>query len=504
MLDLPVASIIVGMRCLMILLFVPGVLVTAGCAVNPATGQRSFTALMSPEDELRVGREEHPKLVRQFGGPYDKPALASYIDTVGRSLARTTELPNLPYSFTVLDDDLVNAFALPGGYIHITRGLLVLASDEAEMASVLAHELGHVTARHSAERYSQAVVAQVAAGVFGIAGAAAGVPGVGDVAAVGAQAYLQSYSREQELEADKLGIRYMSRVGYDPQAMVRFFQKLDAFTQLQAAMAGDPGAAQRFSIMASHPRTGDRVAQAMRLATISAGARKDDSKDRYLSAIDGVIFGDSPDEGVRRGRDFDHPKLRIGFTVPPGFVMFNSPRQVTARGPGNAVIAFDSETRADVAQATTDIVAYLTTVWGGRLNLRTAERFSVDGMDGATSATRVQTRSGGVVDLRLVAIREARGRIYRFIFVTPPNVTERMAPQFLATIKSFRRLSAREAAAIKPLRIKVVTVKAGDTPETLAASMPFGAFRVDMFRILNGLPRGAALTPGERVKIIVG
>jgi predicted Zn-dependent protease len=492
------------MHSLIILLLVPALLSLAGCTTNPATGHRSFTAFMSPEEEARVGRQEHPKLVQQFGGRYGDPSLSSYVSDVGQSLARVTEQPNQSYSFTVLDDELVNAFALPGGYVHVTRGLLALASDEAEMASVLAHELGHVTARHAAERYSQGVLAQVGAGVAAVAGAAAGIP-IGDAAGGVAQAYVQSYSRDQEFEADKLGLRYMSRVGYDPQAMVRFFRKLDAYTQLQAAMAGDPGAADRFSIMASHPRTGDRVAQAMQLAnTIPPGARKDDGRERYLDAIDGMIFGDSAEDGVRRGRRFDHPKLRIGFQVPPGFVMFNSPQQVIARGPGNAVIVFDGETRPGAAEATDDMGAYITRVWAQPLNLASAERFTADGMDAATATTRVKTRAGGVVDLRLVAIREAPGRIYRFMFLTPPAVTQRMAPQFLDTVKSFRRLSAAEAAAIKPLKVRVVTVKPGDTPESLAASMPFGEQRVNMFRILNGLPQGTALTPGQRVKIIVG
>jgi predicted Zn-dependent protease len=473
----------------------------AACSTNPATGRSSFTAFMSPEEEVRVGGQEHPKLVEQFGGEYPDRELDAYVRKVGLSLAQTTEMPDLDYSFTVLDDEMINAFALPGGYVHVTRGLLALASNEAEMAGVLAHELGHVTARHSAERYSQSVVAGFGATLLGIAGAAAGVPGVGDMAGYGAQAYLQSYSRDQELEADMLGIRYMTSAGYDPDAMASFFGKMDAFTQLQATIAGDPGAADRFSIMASHPRTGDRVAQAIRLAKVTPVAKPRVGSKTYLSHIDGLVYGDSPAQGVRRGRDFYHPGLRITFRVPPGFVMFNSPRRVVAKGPRKAVIAFDMESEA-TARSVSDMRNYVGTTWGGRLNLRRVEALDVNGMPAATAATRINT-DDGAMDLRLVAIRERPERIYRMIFLTPPSLTGQLSTELQRTTYSFKRLTAAEARAIKPLRVDVITVRKGDSAEALAARMPFDSFRLERFLTLNGLRRGQTPPPGEKVKVIV-
>jgi len=471
-----------------------------GCTVNPATGERSFTAFMSPAEEVRVGAQEHPKLVKQFGGRYDDPELAAYVTRIGATVAQVTEFPEIRYSFTLLNDEKVNAFALPGGYVHITRGLLALANSEAEVASVLAHEIGHVTARHSAQRYSQAMVANLGLAILGAAGAAAGTSsGVGDLAAFGAQAYLQGFSREQEFEADMLGIRYMSRAGYDPAAMVSFFRKLDGFTELQAVMAGDPGAANRFSIMASHPRTGDRVAQAFQLARGTAIARPRPEED-YLARIDGMLFGDHPSQGVRRGRDFLHPALGFAFRVPPGFVMFNSARQLVARGPGKSLIAFDAaDPRAVVeAQSMSD---YVGRVWGGRLGLQSLERITVNSMDGATGAARLRTNSG-TSDVRLVAIQERQNRVYRFLFVTPAQLTGQLATELQRTTFSFRRLSAAEAAAIKPLRLRIVTVRSGDTPETFAEQMPFAEYRLERFLALNGLPYGARLQPDQRVKIV--
>ncbi|MBL8659684.1 MAG: M48 family metalloprotease [Rhodospirillales bacterium] len=473
----------------------------AGCSVNPATGERSFTGFMSTEDEKRVGAEQHPQLVKQFGGEYNNAQLEAYVQKVGASLAAQTEMPGLNYSFTVLDDELINAFALPGGYVHITRGLLALADNEAEMASVLGHELGHITARHAAQRYSQSMAANIGVGLLGVLGAVAGLPaGTADIAGYGAQAYLQSYSRDQELEADELGIRYMTRAGYDPAAMATFFRKLDAFTALQAALAGSPDAGDRFDIMASHPRTADRVEQAKKLAAAQAVTDGRIDRDRYLAAINGLLYGDAPAQGVRRGRTFAHPGLAIAFEVPPGFVMFNSADQVTARGPEGSLIIFDAA-GADEARSVPSMTQYVASVGGGRLRFGDVQPLSVNGMEAATGATRVSTRAGAM-DLRLVAIRDGQ-RIYRLIFITPPGVTASLREGLERTTYSFRRLSPDEAAAIKPLRISVVTVASGDTQQSLAMRMAT-PLPLETFRVLNGLSASDGLKPGQKVKLVTG
>jgi len=472
------------------------------CSTNPATGRSSFTAFMGADDEKRLGAKEHPKLVKQFGGEYADRDLDAYVERVGRTLAAETEMPGLDYSFTVLDDDLINAFALPGGYIHVTRGLMALASNEAELAGVLAHELGHVTARHSAERYSQQVVADMGTAILGAAGSVVGVPGVGSVAGYGAQAALQSYSRDQELEADQLGIRYMTRAGYDPEAMASFFKKMDAYTQLQATLAGDPGAADSFSVMASHPRTGDRVEEAIKLAKSALVNNPKVNEEAYLSHIDGITFGDSPDEGVRRGREFAHSKLGIAFRVPSGFILSNSPSRVTARGPKGALIVFDMEANGDRARSVADPSDYIARLGGSRFKFKSIQDIDVNGMEGGTGIARVRTNQGPV-DVRIVAIRERPGRIYRFLFLTPAAATESLAPDLKRTTYSFKRLNAAEVRAISPLRVKVVTVSEGDTAESLSKNMPFDSYRLERFLAMNGLRKGQPLTPGQPVKVIV-
>ena len=472
-----------------------------GCTTNPVTGKQSFTAFMSRDDEIRIGAEEHPKLIREFGGAYTDVKLRAYINRIGLKLARHADTSDLAFTFTILNSEKVNALALPGGYVYITRGLLALADNEAEMAGVLAHEIGHVTARHTAERYSTAQAANIGLMVLSVLGSAAGVPsGVGQLAGFGAQAALQSYSREQELESDMLGVRYLSRAGYSPHAMTSFFHKLKVHEELERAMEGKTGAAPN-NIMATHPRTAERISRAIQLARAARVANPLLGRQEYLAEIDGVVFGDDPEQGVRRGREFIHPDLGIRFEAPPKFVLFNSAGQVVARGPGKSVMVFDLA-REKSARGARSLRGYIANTWASGLSLRGLERININGMEAATASGRINTRNGPK-DLRLVAIRGGPNQIFHLRFITSPTMTDRLGVDFRRATFSFRRISKAEAAAIQPLRIKVVRVAPGDTPRRLADRLPFEAFRLRWFETLNGLRPGQGLQPGTRVKIVV-
>ena len=464
-----------------------------GCSVNPATGDEQFTAFLSPEDERRVGAQEHPKLVKAFGGLYDDPALQRYVSSLGRLLQQTSEQPEPPFTFVVLDSPVVNAFALPGGYIHVTRGLMALANDEAELAGVIAHEIGHVTARHSAERYSHGLVAGLGAAILG---AVIDNRSVSDFANLAAGAYVQGYSRSQELEADTLGVRYLSRAGFDATAMSSFLETMGAEATLANKMAGTRGAGAQGGLFASHPRTADRVRKAADAAQAKFGG--DRGRDIYLRRIDGMIYGDSPEDGFVRGRAFAHPILRIAFTAPPGFRLRNAPEAVVGTHPSGATVRFDE---ARLANPSISTWRYLRGVWASRVALTRIERTQVDGMDAVAASTRVHTRSG-VRDVRLVAIRAAPTRVYRFFFVTPPRQTREFSTPFRQMIASFRRLGVAQAASLRPLRLRIVEVAPGDTVESLAARMPFNEFRTERFMVLNGLRPGERVQPGQLVKIV--
>ena len=474
---------------------------TSGCSTNPVTGKQSFTAFMSREDEIRIGAEEHPKLIKEFGGAYADVRLRAYVRRIGMKLARHADRSGLTYTFTILNSDKINALALPGGYVYITRGLLALVDNEAEMAGVLAHEIGHVTARHTAERYSTTQATNIGLMVLGALGSAAGLPaGVGQLAGYGAQAALQGYSREQELESDMLGVRYLTRAGYSPNAMTSFFHKLKAHEELERAMEGKQGETPN-NIMATHPRTAQRISRAIQLAKAARVVNPRFGREEYLSEIDGMVFGDDPEQGVRRGREFINPDLGIRFEAPPKFVLFNSARQVIARGPGKSVMVFDLA-RPESARRARTLRGYIANTWARGLSLGGLEGIHINGMEAATATGRINTQSGPK-DLRLIAIRGGPGIIFRLSFITPPSMTARLGVDFRRATFSFRRISSAEAAALQPLRIKVVRVGPGDTSRRLADKFPFEAFRLRWFEILNGLSPGQELQPGRSVKIVV-
>lgn len=473
-----------------------------GCSTNPATGSQSFTAFMSPEKEVEVGRDEHPKILKQYGGELDDPKLRAYVDSVGQRLARQSELPDLKFTFTVINSDITNAFALPGGYVYVTRGLLSLASSEAELAGVLGHEIGHVTARHTAQRYSRAVATGIAATAVGVLESVfLGTNVVGQVGAQAGQLYLASYSRDQELEADTLGVRYLARTGYSPAAMSTFLAKLEAESALTAELAGKPGSTNDFNIMATHPRTQDRVREAIAAAheqgAVSAEARV--GRDEFLNAVDGMPYGGDRKSGFVRNRVFVHPSLRFQFEVPPGFILVNSDRNVAARGPNDATIIFDRESRPQVAGVA--MTNYLSGYWGRNVRLQGLERIMIGDLEAATAATRVQSNSG-VRDLRLVAIRYDASTIYRFLFATQPADTASLSEALRRTTYSFRKLSEADAARATPLRVRVVTVGASDSVATLSRRMVFDTAQEKRFRLINGLQPNDPVQPGQRVKII--
>jgi predicted Zn-dependent protease len=453
--------------------------------------------LLSSEDEAQMGAKAAPEMTKQFGGAYDDLGLANYVTSLGQLLASASNDPGIQYRFTVLDSPIVNAFALPGGYVFVTRGLLGLADNEAELAGVLAHEIGHVTAHHSAQRYSQTVFAQLG---LGILGAVTGSPLVGQLGGSVAQVAIMSYSRDQEFEADTLGVRTMSRVGFDPHAMSWFLAKLQAHDQLEATIAGHPGAADKFSLLATHPRTADRVERAIEEAGTASVRDPMVGAEIYLRKIDGIIYGDNPSQGLIRGQTFIHPRLRFQFEVPEGFRLVNGTDEVVAlgnNGAQGAQIQFDITAR----KGNYRMADYLTSVWAKNVRLRQVETVDINGMEAATGSVSKRTENGAV-DLRLVAIAFDNGGTARFLFVTPANLTAPLAGGLKTTTYSFRRLSGDEAAHIAPDRIRVVQTGAHDTIQSLSSSQPFKNYQEQRFRVLNGLAPDAALAPGVLVKLV--
>ncbi len=473
-----------------------------GCATVPATGETAFTGGLGTAEEVRIGRENHPKIVKEFGGAYGSPEFRKYVDGIGQRLARTVERQDVKYTFTVLNSNIINAFATPGGYIYITRGLMALADSEAELAGVLAHELGHLTALHHAKRYGKGMLANIlltgASIVTGqvVPQARAGIMQAGQIFAVG---LLQSFSRENEFESDDLGVRYLARVGYDPGAMAAFLRKLRAHSRLSAKLRGEsPDKVDRFNYLATHPAPIERVSRAEANARATHVRAPITAQGIYFGKIDGMLYGDDPKQGFVRNRVFLHPDLRFRFEVPKGFRLFNSPQAVVAFGPKGSRIIFSRAPKPSDGPMT----YYLTDLWARGANPKDVERISVNGLEAATGVTRLRT-DRGVLDVRLLAIRVDLQTIYRFVFLTPPDLTRTLSRDLRRTTYSFRRLDEPEAMSLRPRRIGIVQVGPGDTVAGFARRMPFEDFALEQFRVLNGLATDERLAAGRRIKIVV-
>ena len=435
-------------------------LVVSACAQtrNPATGKQEFTTL-SPQEERSIGAREHPKIVKAFGGAYDDPELAAYVNRIGQKLAKQSELPNIKWTFTLLDSPVVNAFALPGGYIYVTRGLTALANDEAELASVLGHEIGHVTARHSAQRQTNQTVAGVAAAAATIGAVLLGADpslarGIGDVANTAGAGYVASYSRSQELEADELGVRYLKRLGYDPMAQADFLRSLQASSSLQARIAGQEYDPNRVDFLASHPATADRVTRAAALAREAGDGKR--GRNALLKMVDGIEYGDSGRQGLIRGQTFVHPQLRFKFEAPNGFKLRNSPDAVLAAGPSGAGVIFDATKHPGGSMRD-----YVAKRWAPALAEKASVKqaselktLKIDGLEAATVDLLIRTSKGERL-ANLTAIRSGK-TVYRFTGLAPRNASSSVKKATRRTARSFEKLSKSQAAKWRPYRIDVV------------------------------------------------
>ncbi|MBK7361272.1 MAG: M48 family metalloprotease [Micavibrio sp.] len=460
----------------------------AACSTNPATGARQFTGLMSPGQESSVGASEHQKVEQQFGF-YNDPKLTAYVNEVGNKVTKDTERADVQYKFYVIDSPIVNAFALPGGYIYVSRGLLALANSEAELAAVLSHETGHITARHSAERYSHGVVTSLGAAVLG---AAVGSDGVSQALGVGSNLYLSSYSRGQENEADMLGLRYMTRGGYEPSAMSSFLKSLQNDTSLESRMQGGDGG-DSTSYFSTHPATAERVSSTLsQAANYPKGGAV--NHDRHLQMIENMIYGDSEKQGFVRGNSFFHPGLGFAFNVPEGFTIENQPSQVVAVSKNGAAIIFD------LANDAGDPMIYLTQNWMKNEAVEKPENISISGMPAATAGF-AGNLNGKPVTIRLVAIRFGN-KMARFQVAIPQGANASLVNALKTSTYSFRPLNESERQAVRPYRVYSIMAGNSDTVSTMAQRMPEGALREERFRVLNGLGSGEGVKAGQKYKVI--
>jgi len=470
-------------------------LALSSCSTNEATGRSQFTGLMNTAQENQVGGSEQQKVEKQFGVLND-PKLTSYVTNLCNRIQQNVERRDVNYKCTVLDSPVVNAFALPGGYINVNRGLIAYANSEAELASVLAHEMGHVTARHIAERYSTGTLTQLGGA---LASAAIGSQAASQVIGAGANLYLTSYSRSQETEADDLGIRYLNLAGYDPMAMAGFLTNLQRESALSAAEQGEEYKEMR-SFTSTHPMTSDRVSRATSVAANIPNAPTEGGQDRLFSAINGMTFGDSEKDGFVRGNEFIQPQMGFAFAVPAGFSVQNGSSQVVAKsrsGTGAAYV-FDAAQKPSGM----DPASYLQQWAGQSARLDGVQDMTVNGMRAATGQVQGSVNGRSAL-MRIVAIEWSPTQVYRFQFAMPQGTSAQEVEAFKTVSYSLRRLAPGEGNNIAPKRIQIVTAMSSDSVSSLSSRMAYGDLQEQRFRALNGLNAGEGIVSGRRYKIVV-
>jgi predicted Zn-dependent protease len=436
-------------------------------------------------------QREHQRILAAYNGAYDDAKLENFLNETVAKLVAASERPDLAYRVTILNSASVNAFALPNGNLYVTRGLIALANDTSELASVLSHEMSHVIARHAEMREDEARQVALVTRVFTDLG---GDPETSALALAKSKIKLASFSRAQELEADAIGIGIAARAGYDPYGAVRFLTSMGRNAELNSAPGQsriDPRAP---DFLSTHPATPERIKNAQGSARqLTAAATPERDKNAYLAGIDGMIYGEDPSEGFVRGRRFLHPKLGFTFLAPEGFTLDNTAQAVLGvRDGGGQAMRVDA-VRVPAEQT---LAAYLTSGWIENIDPKTIEEITINGLSSATA-----TAKGDQWVFRLYAVRFGTD-VYRFIFATK-RMNAEVDRIFREAVGTFRRMTVAESQAAKPLHMRIVTVGPGETVERLAARMAAPDHQLERFRVLNGLAPHERVNPGDEVKLVV-
>lgn len=434
----------------------------------------------------RINDREHQRLLTLFGGEYKAPQTKAALDSLVAQLIRANDLSTQTFDLTLLNSPVPNAFALPNGQIYLTRGLVALINDTAEAAAVISHEMAHVTARHANGRVEQQqranLTRRVSAEVLKDENGAATVE-------ERSRALLASFSRQQELEADRIGVRLLAKAGFDPYGASRFLSTLGRSTALRQAAAEGPS---RPDMLATHPSTQERIGQTLSAAR-QIGAPGIGQRDRatWLSVIDGIGFGGDPKKGAANGRKYVNSALGITFQAPDGMALDAGTDAVLGQSRGGALALRFEGVRLDAGQT---LDTYVGSGWIEGMTTSNVQRLSVDGRPAVTAEGRGKDWS-----FRLAAV-QVDDRTYRFILAGRGD--EDLDGPFRTLITSFRKLGAGDSSGLRSLRIRTVTAPAGATPEIMAQQMADIDQRLEQFLVLNGLDRGSALTPGQRYKIV--
>ncbi len=497
------------MRRLPTVLCLVATLVLAGCATvtNPVTGKAERT-VMDERSEIAEGAKAHPQILAAFG-EYKDAKLQAYVNEVGQRLAKESHRPELDWHFTVLDSPEVNAFALPGGYVYVTRGIMAYMHSEADLAGVIGHEIGHVTARHGSQRATRqqkAGLGVLAATILGVVLESQGLPGAANAASQASQGvaagYVARYSREQESQADRLGAEYLTRLNYDPRNMVDVIKLLESQERFAADQARAGGGAPReggSDWLASHPTNEKRLRDITQIASQmrSETAYVDEGRARYLQAVDGLPFADSREQGVVRGQNFYHEPLGIAMTAPAGWKIQNSAEAlalINAESNAGLIVRAVSPKAGNTHE---EIIRNAVRPNSGKMESRTFNGLPATHFSGTIKNERGQSQA---VELTIVTAPSKQN--FAFIYAAKDRQSlQRAYQQIQQAEASFRPLTDADRAAARPWTLKTVTMPAGGFAE-LAKQSPLKNNAEQQLRLLNGVYGGGEIKPGELVKVV--
>jgi predicted Zn-dependent protease len=468
-----------------------------GCATNPVTGKADVVT-MSAAQEIEIGRKMHPQILQQYGR-YSDEALQAYVNETGQRIAKASHLPNLQFTFTVLDSEEINAFALPGGYVYVTRGIMAYLNSEAELVAVLGHEVGHVTARHAVRQQTGATAAGVGATLIGV------LTGSGDLANIAnmaGTALVRGYGRDMELEADSIGAEYLARLGYDPEAMIDVVRLLKNQEMLEVQIARQEGREPRVyhGVFSTHPDNDTRLKEVVASAGKAAsGESRPDGRDAYLRRIEGLPLGPSREQGAVRGSRFYHGTLGMTVAFPSGWAVQNLPRKVVATSPQK-----DSMLQLTAVPPPPDVKPreLLARSLPG-VPLSAGEPLEVNGLTGYTAIARDVALPWGNRGPARYAVVYYNGLAYVFTGATRlSSALGASDPLFMSSIKTFRRLRDNEFKLAEPNRIRLIKATPQTSIAALAAASPIEKYPAERLRLLNDLYPDKEPVAGELIKIV--
>lgn len=473
-------------------------IILSACSSNPATGGQDLV-LMSEQEEIALGRKAHQQVLKQYG-VYDDQKLQVYVQTLGDKLARNSHRKDLLFRFTVLDSQQVNAFALPGGYIYITRGLMAYLNSEAELAAVLGHEIGHVTARHSVRQHSAASIANIGAIIGSIF-----IPGMNTYAGsqltnIFGTALLRGYGREHELEADKLGAEYLAVTGYKPTAMIDVISVLknqETFEKERAKQEGrEPNT--YHGLFSTHPSNDKRLQEVIGLASeLQKSPAPMVAQEEYFNNIDGMVFGDSPKEGITRGNHFYHQDLDFALRFPTGWHVSNQTDRLIFSAPkGAAVIQLTAEDINKRISPRQFMIERL-----GLNKLSQEQILNIHGFEAHTAVSNIRT-DFGKRETRFTVIYQNQMAYILAGTTKEPKQISQFDADFMNTMQSFHSLTPNEKILSAPLSLKIIQADNSTTYQTLITSSPLLQMPEATLRLLNDHYPNGQPNSGDLLKVI--